>query len=171
VTSAVFVLDTSVLVNFDDEHDLDGVLLALKPTIDGKAVVTIPKVMAELNSKWKHIYRLLKPLKVCVNKRTEMSPDVIKLAGELVVRSRLMKRPFLPGDPADPWVVAVCKVHGWTAVTDEKGGGVSKIPGVCKREGVTCLDRHEFAQALRITLPARTKPRTVAPRKPAASAG
>jgi hypothetical protein len=53
---------------------------------------------------------------------------------------------------ADPWVIAVAKVHTLTVVTFERGStnpspGKPKIPDVCNREGINCIFIPEFIRA------------------------
>ena len=41
-------------------------------------------------------------------------------------------------DPADPWLIAVAKVHGYTVVTNEKATSTSRIPAVCRMAAIDC---------------------------------
>jgi hypothetical protein len=57
----------------------------------------------------------------------------------------------MPGNPADPWLIALGKHYGYTVVSDERGAtNLAKIPGVCNDLGVRCVDRHAFASELGI---------------------
>jgi len=82
-----------------------------------------------------------------------MIQEVVTLAGEIAADYRLMRKPHMPGNPADPWLIALGKHYGYTVVTDERGANdLAKIPGVCNALGVRCIDRHAFASELGITL-------------------
>lgn len=42
---------------------------------------------------------------------------------------------------ADPFVIAMAKVHGYTVITEETGPtSLSKIPGVCNAEKIDCIN-------------------------------
>jgi len=41
-------------------------------------------------------------------------------------------------DPADPWLIAVATVYGFTLVTDESQTSSKKIPAACKILGIKC---------------------------------
>ena len=41
-------------------------------------------------------------------------------------------------DPADPWLIAVAKVHGYTVVTNEKATSTSRIPAACRMTAIDC---------------------------------
>lgn len=42
---------------------------------------------------------------------------------------------------ADPFVIALAKVHSYTVITEETGiGSLGKIPGVCKDMNVDCIN-------------------------------
>ena len=47
---------------------------------------------------------------------------------------------------ADPWVIALAKVHDCIVVTDEKPKSLinPKIPDVCRELGVECINIHEL---------------------------
>ena len=41
-------------------------------------------------------------------------------------------------DPADPWLIAVAKVHGFTLVTDEGRNSPKRIPMTCDLDELKC---------------------------------
>lgn len=57
---------------------------------------------------------------------------------------------------ADPWLVAFCRAHGHTLVTQERGAPDSlrsvKIPDACALVGVRCIGSLELLRALGVRL-------------------
>lgn len=47
-------------------------------------------------------------------------------------------------EEADPYIIAYCKIHKVTLVTDESFVKLNKIPAVCKKNGVDCISIYEF---------------------------
>ena len=47
-------------------------------------------------------------------------------------------------DEADPFLIAYCKVHGYTLITNENKNKPNKIPKVAEKYGVECIDIYEF---------------------------
>jgi hypothetical protein len=48
---------------------------------------------------------------------------------------------------ADPWVIALAIIEGMTVVCSEKPKRDRKMPDVCKKEKVPCLNLVEFLRA------------------------
>jgi hypothetical protein len=49
---------------------------------------------------------------------------------------------------ADPFVIALAKVHGYTVITEETGiGSLGKIPGVCNAMKVECINLMQLIDA------------------------
>jgi len=112
--------------------------------------------MDELQSRWKALYKKCSRTGLVLRKQAEMIQEVVTLVGEIAADYRLMRKPHMPGNPADPWLIALGKHYGYTVVSDERGpNSAAKIPGVCRTLGVRCIDRHAFARELGITLTAR----------------
>ena len=47
-------------------------------------------------------------------------------------------------EEADPYLIAFCKVHNYTLVTNESETKPNKIPAVAKKNGVSCINIYEF---------------------------
>jgi hypothetical protein len=47
-------------------------------------------------------------------------------------------------DEADPYLIAFCKVHGFTLITNESKQKPNKIPKVAEKNQVRCIDINEF---------------------------
>ena len=59
---------------------------------------------------------------------------------------------------ADPWVIAHAKAHQATVVTTEqKAPKKVKIPDVCKKENIPCIDIPVFVEKLNIEFTAKVK--------------
>jgi hypothetical protein len=41
-------------------------------------------------------------------------------------------------DPADPWIVAVATVYGYTVVTNERPRSIMRIPAACRLPSIGC---------------------------------
>ena len=149
----IYLLDTCVIVNFDDEHHFDATMISIMPLIASGNVRTSRKVMDELQSRWKPLYRKCSGTGLVLRKEFEMIQEVVTLAGTIAADYKLMRKPHMPGNPADPWLIALGKHYGYTVVSDERGrNSLGKIPGVCNAEGVRCIAPHAFASEVGITL-------------------
>jgi predicted nucleic acid-binding protein len=153
-TGKVYVVDTSVWVNFNDEHKLTKVLAQLAPHAQRRCIVAISKVLDELKRRWPHVHKEVKKLPVSVKASVEQSQEIVMLAGELLHKYRILGSPLTPHNRADPWIVAAAKVHNWTVVTDEGSGRRPNrsMKGVCKLQSVDCIDRIEFVRQLKVDL-------------------
>ena len=59
---------------------------------------------------------------------------------------------------ADPWVIAHAQSEGATVVTTEqKAPRKIKIPDVCEKENVLCIDVHELIKELKIEFTAKIR--------------
>ncbi len=59
---------------------------------------------------------------------------------------------------ADPWVIAHAQSEGATVVTTEqKAPKKIKIPDVCEKENIPCIDIHDFVKELKIEFTAKIK--------------
>lgn len=47
-------------------------------------------------------------------------------------------------EEADPYLIGYCKVHNCTLIASESKTKHNKIPAVCDRNGVRCIDINEF---------------------------
>jgi hypothetical protein len=49
-------------------------------------------------------------------------------------------------DPADPWIISVAKVYGYTVVTNERRRSEKRIPAACRlpKIGVRCISGPHF---------------------------
>lgn len=150
----VYLIDTCVWVSFNDEHTLSDVLGQLAPLAQAGQIKTHRKVLDELKRRWKPVHKEVKKLPIQLKSGIEMAPEVVSLAGVLLHTYPFLGRALSPQNHADPWIIAVAEVNGWTVVTDDGAGRrpSRSVMGVCGKRGVPCLNRHQFANALNITL-------------------
>ena len=59
---------------------------------------------------------------------------------------------------ADPWVIAHAKIEDALVVTTEQEASKKiKIPDVCKKENIPCIDIHDFVKEMKIEFTAKIK--------------
>jgi hypothetical protein len=146
----IYLIDTSVWVNFDAKHHLASVLKTLAPHAQQGRV----KALDELKRRWPHIRKAIRKIDESVKASMELHPEVVKLAGELLHTYPFLGRALLPYNIADPWVIAAAEFHKWTVVSDDGAGRhpTRSLLGVCKKRTVRCLTREEFAAELGVDL-------------------
>lgn len=66
-------------------------------------------------------------------------------------------------DPADPWIVAVAKVYGYTVVTNEKPKSETKIPAACRLPQMKCRCIRGPHFLYEVGLVTEIKPETIDP--------
>jgi len=47
-------------------------------------------------------------------------------------------------EEADPYLIGYCAIHGSTVITNESKTKPNKIPAVCEKHGVRCIDINDF---------------------------
>lgn len=150
----VYLIDTCVWVHFAEHGDLGSVLSQMAVHARYKDIKTLDVVMKELKSKFPEVYKLVRKHPFKVGAAVEYDSRVVPLSGSILAAHRSLGRALTPVEPADPWLIAVAKVNGWTVVTDDGTGRrpSQKLMGVCKTRSVSCVDRLEFARRLGIKL-------------------
>jgi len=139
-----YLVDTDVLEHIrfraDSDHIYTGIIAMAKAGI----VKTVRQVFGELK-KHKQAYEILHPHE----KMLVVSPTIQFCAGvQAVIQLLETVAPNLyetfggkNPDPADPWLVAVSKFHGYCLVTDESPHSAIKLPAVCKKKEIDCVVR------------------------------
>lgn len=136
-----YLLDTDVLGHIQDHPDsnriYDEIIVGV---VEGK-VRTVRQVIGELR-KFPEAYSKLFPFhtkfeieaskQLCV--QVSEIIDIIGNTAPGLYEQLGGKNP----DPADPWLIAVAKVHGFTLVTDENPYSPKRIPMVCDHDGLKC---------------------------------
>ena len=76
--------------------------------------------------------------------------EYLKLIGKITRDHPSMSRARSRKFAADPYVVALAKLQGYTVVADESNARPNrKIPGACRKCGVPCLTLSEFIERTR----------------------
>ena len=157
VSHPLLIRRTGFKLSFNDEHTFSEVLAQLTPHAHAGEVKAHRKVLDELKRRWKPIHKEVKKLPdsgIQVKSAVEMAPAVVSLAGVLLYPYPFLGRALSPQNEADPWIIATAEINRWTVVTDEGSGRrpSRSVLGVCNKRDVPCLNRHQFASALNVTL-------------------
>lgn len=144
-----YLLDADVLGHIQDHPDSDHIYAGIAIGIATGRVKTVRQVYGELK-RFPKAYAAMLPLKstfeIEATKQlslevSEMIEFITNTVGDLFEQLG-GKNP----DPADPWLIAVAKVHGFDLVTDERPFSPKKIPQVCDLDGikVRCISGPHF---------------------------
>lgn len=136
-----YLLDTDVLGHIQDHTDSTRIFDEIIEGIHAGKVKTVRQVLDELR-RFPEAYKKLSPVRA----KFEIAPplqfceevsEVIEKVNELAPG---LYEPFggKNPDPADPWLIAVAKVHGLTLVTDENRYSPKRIPMVCDLPEIKC---------------------------------
>lgn len=137
-----YLIDTDVFAHIRLRQDSDRIYNEIAKAVHGGWVRTVKQVPDELK-KWPTVHARIKPLckKMIVPAKEQFCAEV-KAMNQIVQNNA----PFLfqqvggkNPDPADPWLIAVAKVHGYILVTNEKASSTARIPAVCKMPAIGCL--------------------------------
>ena len=153
----VYVIDSSSLINLKDKFDYTNPVFKaiwdeIEDLIKTDLFVTINLVEDEIASyvgkndflktwiqKWKRKRRLVKKI------NEEVINEAIPIINAEFNSGFLDKKKLADGkDEADPYLIAYCKVKGYTLVSDEKKFVSNKIPEVAKKNGVRCINLYDF---------------------------
>jgi hypothetical protein len=136
-----YLIDTDVLAHIRFRQDSGHIYDEIAKAVHAGWVRTVKQVPDELK-KWPTIHARIKPLcrKMIVPAKEQFSREV--RAMNQVVQDNA---PFLfqqvggkNPDPADPWLIAVAKAHGYIVVTNEKPTRTTAIPAVCRMPAIKC---------------------------------
>lgn len=131
-----YIIDTDAIVHIADRPNAEEVYSKLIQMVISGDIVTVEQVFAEMR-RWPDIKAKFQPHKniMCVE---QYIPDVMGHVAYISEQFDFLydltgsKNP----DPADPWLIACAKHHGFTLVTDERKTSTRKIPFVCRQQGV-----------------------------------
>lgn len=140
----IYCLDSSTIINLRQDFPEDifeGLWAGLRHLVSSRRLVIHTMVRSEIDVKdddCGHWIRTLQP---------DPLIDIDQAQGEFIKRMardyqylahRLEKTEY--ANRADPFVLAACATQGLILVTDE-GPQEWKLPDLCRKYGVTCLDR------------------------------
>ena len=136
-----YLIDTDVLAHIRNRKDSDHIYDEIAKAIHAGWVRTVKQVPDELK-KWRTVYSRVNPLR-----KKLIVPAKEQYCTEVRAMNQVIQdiAPFLfeqvggkNPDPADPWLIAVAKVHGYVLVTNEKTTSTTRIPAVCRMPQVNC---------------------------------
>lgn len=148
-SKGIYLIDTDVLAHIRYRSDSQRIYSGLIGVGHSGALKTVKQVFDELK-KHKIAHGILYPhrkhlileadLQYCAEVSERL--EAIKTHAGFLWAQTGGKNP----DPADPWLIAVAAVHGFTLVTNEKRESAKKIPAVCKHTsiGVKCITGAEY---------------------------
>lgn len=145
-----FLIDTNVILDIRNRKDSDHIYKKLTEMVSAGALTTVRQVITELR------YEEDKDVRHFVDSSLKLSVDN-NLAYAATVASKMQSVlqgvPKLinltggtAGDPADPWLVAVASVYGWSVITNENPRSPNRIPAACNLPDiqVNCIRGPEF---------------------------
>ena len=137
-----YLLDTSGWLRVDELTDPIGAWTIVRAVIVQDRLFSPRRVINEVISISARISPYIDRLVRC-----ERNDEVFLMkVGQITRRYRGMSRPTSRKTRADPFLVALAILDGYTVVAEETLAKrpMSKIPGVCKQERVTCITLAQF---------------------------
>jgi hypothetical protein len=155
--SIVYVIDTSALIKLEVTFPPDNEVFIdlweeIIDLIKQKQFITIDFVEDEIyNYEGKEIYlkNWVKKYKKYLVVETDI--DTFNVAKSIINQEYTTgffdaKKQAEGKEEADPYLIAFCKVHKYTLVTNESETKPNKIPAVAKKNGVKCINIYDFLQ-------------------------
>ena len=139
-----YVIDTNCLTHIDRQPNANMVWDTVIRLIEEGRLKTVEQVVAELKNVDEAAYARVRHYNLEFVER--ITPDLFKEAGRISQTHPRMSRPWHQNDSADPWLVATAKLNGYVVVTDERNRR-GRIPMVCGKENVECMDLAAFIEA------------------------
>ena len=140
-----YVLDTNVFITgwryyppklFGDLWDI------LEEFAKDGSVFTTELVLDELAEKNDEIHQWVKARRVHLVR--PLTEDTQRAVREILERNTAFVRPQKTKQWADPFVIAEAKVSAGVVVTYENPRSPERMPAVCQKEGVPCIDMIDF---------------------------
>jgi len=146
----VYLIDSSSWFNIDLRTDREEIWSHIYRLIAEKRIVVCSGVFEEIcNSA---VYERLRLHEAALKDGDIESTDLeyLQLIGRITRDHPAMSRARSRKFAADPYVVALAKLQGYTVVTDESNARANrKIPGACRKLGVSCLTLGEFIEKIK----------------------
>ena len=153
--SKIYVIDTSGLIKLDLTFPSDNAMFSaiweeLEDLISQGRMRIIDHVEDEINSyegqqdflkKWVKKWRRLMVVETDIESYNAAIPIINE---EYSTGFFDAKKQAVGKEEADPYLIAYCKVHNCTLVTNENKTKPNKIPQVSQKNGVSCIDVYEF---------------------------
>lgn len=137
-----YLIDTDVVADIKFRSDHKTIYNSLAKMVSAGKLLTVRQVIKELKPEKDGELRNFVDLYLqgSVNDAQNYTPVVSTRMGKIL--QAFPKLINLTGgtgkDPADPWLIAVAGVYGYTLVTNESPYSDQKIPAVCKTAKVGC---------------------------------
>lgn len=142
-----YIIDTDVLIGFNDSLPMDVYETQWKmigENIENGKIIICEAVFNEIKKsvelkEWLDNYKKL--IASCYS-------DKVLIEAKIIIN----EYPKLidinnPSDQSDPYVIALAKLNRFTVLTNEKyseGGKKTKIPYICKKMLINCINIHDF---------------------------
>jgi len=146
--NTVYCLDTNFFINLKGYYFFD-VFKTLKENLEHlaqtKRIVVHKAVLDEIERKDDEISKWVKATIKVVE---DIDENQAKILPDIIIENNIG---WTKGEktPADPFIIALAEVKGYTVVTQEKAlqynkGANNRIPAICKNRGVSCICVADF---------------------------
>src|ERR1035437_48157 len=150
--AAEYIFDTSSFIALRKTYPEDifvGLHKQLIPILASGRVIVLDVVFAELKDKELQLFNLIKSI---VPKERQFDfENYIETTQELI-HNYYDGKGKTHNLKADPHIIAVGKIEKLTVVSEEFNSDSTKIPYVCDKEKVKCIDLLELMRKEKITL-------------------
>jgi len=149
---AEYIFDTSSFIALRKTYPEDifvGLHKQLIPILASGRIVVLDMVFAELKDKELQLYDLIKS--AVPKKRQFGFEDYIETTQELI-HNYYDSKGKTQNLKSDPHIIAVGKIEKLTVISEEFNSDPTKIPYVCDKEKVECMDLLEFMRKEKIKL-------------------
>jgi hypothetical protein len=137
----IYVIDVDVLARIHVRKDFNEIYAGLIGLATDDRLITVRQTFDELK-KFGPVYDILKGKRdefeiAAALQFTEAVSKIIDILGReapYLYEATGGKNP----DPADPWIIAVATVYGYTVVTNERPRSTTRIPAACRLPSIGC---------------------------------
>jgi hypothetical protein len=132
-----YLVDTSSWIALNERPDLQIIFPVINALIAAERLFSPAVVIEESRS----AAALMEPHRSRLTKCDRIDAEFLLLAGRIANKYRRMARPSGRKTKADPFLVALGIIDGYTVVAEESlKRATGKIPGVCAKEHVKCIN-------------------------------
>lgn len=146
----LYSIDTStviVLRQFYPADVFETLHQLIIPIFKSGKILVVNSVLEELKSSEQDLYNFI--IQTVPKERQEKYEDHI-LTAQRIVQTYYDGKGKSHNIKADPHVISCAKDEGLTVITEELGSDPTKMPYICSREGVTCINFIDFLKKERI---------------------
>lgn len=141
----IYIVDSSAWFNVDLRNDHDHIWEIVYRLIGERRIKVCPEVFGEIKNDPVYERLRLHEATVKLGLRTGTDVEYLKLVGEITHKHPRMCKARSRKHVADPYVIAQAELDGYVVVADESPKQPSrKIPGVCQKRHVPCIDLDQF---------------------------